>query len=67
MANPIKIARSFAGIVGKGGKNVKPVYNEMERKARKRAAVFAAGFAGTSAWIGNEIRKSEKRTRGIKK
>lgn len=67
MANPGKIARKVAGIVGKGGKNVKPVYNELERKAKRQAAMFAAGFAGTAGGLGYKFKtKSEESRRNNK-
>jgi hypothetical protein len=63
MANPGKIARKVAGIVGKGGKNVKPVYNELERKAKRQAAAFAAGFAATAGGLGYEYKKTTDEAR----
>jgi predicted aconitase len=67
MANPIKAARTVGGIVGEGAKNINPIYKEIESRAKKTAIAFGAGFAATSAWIGNEVRKSEenfKKARG---
>jgi hypothetical protein len=57
--NLINAARTVGGITGKGAKNINPIYKEIESRAKKTAIAFGAGFAATSAWIGNEVRKSE--------
>ena len=53
--------RAVGGIAGTGSKSINPVYKQMESKAKKQAAGFAAGTAATSAWIGSEMYKAEKR------
>ena len=49
-------ARATGGITGSGAKSVNPTYKQMiSSKAKKQAAVYAAGASGTAAWVGSQI------------
>ena len=72
MANPIKavkaIARAVGGITGAGAKSVNPTYKQqLVSKAKKEAAVYTTGAAATTAWVGSEIYKREKRIKDANK
>ena len=59
--------RVVGGIVGKGGKSVQPVYNELERKAKKQAIAFTTGAAATTGGIAYKYNTKSEEARRNKK